>query len=197
MNKKELINSLKDQKFPLHILKAFDRVDRSKFVPIEFKKKSYQDIPLPIGHNQTISQPYTIAFMLMLSGIKDEQNILEVGSGSGYVLALLSNLSPNGKIVGFEIIKELAENSKKQLKNYKNVEVIEGNALRYLSDGKEFDRIIVSAASQDIPQKLLKKLKFGGIMVVPVKNSLIVIEKNIGENKLIEYPGFSFVPLIE
>ena len=197
MNKKELIHSLKNQKFSLPIIKAFEKVDRSNFVPTGFKEKSYQDIPLPIGYNQTISQPYTIAFMLMLADIKDNQRILEVGSGSGYVLALLSNLSQTVEIMGFEIIKELAENSKKQLEKYKNVEIIHGNALKYLDDEKEFDRIIVRAASTDIPQKLLKKLKFGGRMVVPVKNSLVVIEKDIGENKMTEYPGFSFVPLIK
>ena len=196
MNKKELIQSLKKQNFPEHILDAFGKVNREDFVPHELKSSSYYDVALPIEHGQTISQPYTIAFMLMMVDIEDKQKILEVGSGSGYVLALLSKLSPNGNVFGVEIIKELAENSKKQLKQFKNVEVIYGDGLK---DVKEdgFNRIIVSASSETIPQKLLKKLNFGGIMVCPVGNSIVVIEKTRGENKVKEYHGFSFVPLVE
>ena len=196
MNKQDLIKHLRNQSFPDNIIKAFENVDRSKFIP-ELKSQSYEDVALPIGFGQTISQPYTIAFMLMLLNIKDGQRILEVGSGSGYVLELLSNLNPNGEIIGAEIVKELAEKSRPLLKNKKNIEIISGNGLKEIKKLEEFDRIIVSAASTNIPQKLLQKLKFSGVLVAPVKNSIIIIEKNYGENKVREYHGFSFVPLIE
>lgn len=199
MKKEELIRSLKSQKFPEKIIKAFEKVERKNFIPEEEKSAAYEDIPLPIGFGQTISQPYTIAFMLTLLEIKDRLRILEVGSGSGYVLALLSKLSPNGKIFGVERIKELVERSKKVLQeeNIKNVQVIYGDGSKGLKEQAPFDRILVSASSNELPQKLINQLKMNGILVVPVRNSIVVVKKEINENKIREYPGFVFVPLIE
>ncbi len=198
MKKEELIRSLKSRKFPEKIIKAFEKVNRESFVPEE-KVLAYEDIPLPIGFGQTISQPYTIAFMLTLLNVRDKQKILEVGSGSGYVLALLSKLSPKGKIFGIERIKELAEKSKKVLEkeNIKNVQVIYGDGSKGLEKEKPFDRILVSASSRELPQKLINQLKINGILVTPVRNSIVVVKKEINENKIKEYPGFVFVPLIE
>jgi len=197
MQKKDLINSLKAQKFPEKIINAFEKIPREGFVPEEHKKFSYEDIPLPIGYQQTISQPYTIAFMLTLLEVKDKQKILEVGSGSGYVLALLSQLCKNGKIFGIERIKELADSSKEKLKNYKNVKLIHGDGSKGLLKEAPFDRILVSAASNEIPQKLVMQLKPRGILVAPVRNSIIVFKKINAEGKIKEYTGFSFVPLVE
>ncbi len=194
--KKWLIKNLKEQAFPPNIIRAFDKIDRSLFVPKEYIAEAYENIPLPINYNQTISQPYTIAFMLTLLKLKDKQKILEVGSGSGYVLALLSHLSSKGKIFGVERIKELADKSQKLLEKYKNVKVIHGDGSKGLKEEQPFDRILVSAAASSIPQNLVRQLKFSGIMVVPVNNSIIVLEKTSGENKITEYPGFVFVPLI-
>jgi protein-L-isoaspartate(D-aspartate) O-methyltransferase len=197
MQKEELIKKLKDYKFSDRIIKAFGKVEREKFIPEENKKYAYENIPLQIGYEATISQPYTIAFMLNLLKVKNKQKILEVGSGSGYVLALLSELSPHGKIFGIERIKELAEKSKEVLRDYKNVKVIHGNGFKGLEKEALFDRILVSASGEKIPENLINQLKYNGILVVPVRNSIFRIIKGRKENKTEEYPGFIFVPLIE
>lgn len=197
MKKEELINSLRNQKFPEKIIHAFEEVDRSKFIPEVEKKFAYADIPLPIGHEQTISQPYTIAFMLTLLEVKDKQNILEVGSGSGYVLELLSKLNPNGKITGIERVTNLVESSRKKLKDCKNVEIVYGDGSKGFGKNAPYDRILTSAASDKIPEKLIEQLIVGGILVAPVRNSIVVVKKGKEKKKIKEYYGFRFVPLIE
>jgi protein-L-isoaspartate(D-aspartate) O-methyltransferase len=199
MKKEELIRHLKNQKFPKKIIKAFEKVEREDFIPKKEKLSAYEDIPLPIGFGQTISQPYTIAFMLTLLNIKDRQIILEVGSGSGYVLALLSKLCPSGKIFGIERIKELAERSKKVLDKMKikNIQTLNADGSRGLKKQAPFDRILVSASSNELPQNLINQLKVNGILVAPVRNSIVMVKKQSNENKITEYPGFVFVPLIE
>ena len=195
INRKDLISKLKIFNFPEKVLEAFEKVDRRLFVPTELKGESYKDIPLPIGYGQTISQPYTIAFMLTLLGVREGQEILEIGSGSGYVLALLSELNKSGRVYGVEKIKELAENSKRKLKKYKNVKVIHGDALVKYKN-KKFDRIIASASFKEFPQKIVNtRLKKKGIIVAPVGDSIAVLKKDSGENKIWEYPGFRFVPI--
>lgn len=196
MDKKELINSLKKQGFSEEIIKAFSNVKREDFIPEEFKDSAYEDEPLPIGYGQTISQPYTIAFMLKLLELGDNQKILEVGSGSGYVLALMNEISKNSEIYAIERIKGLTEISKKVLKDKRNIKIIYGDGSKGII-GEQFDRILVSAGSEDIPQRLLHQLKYKGILVCVVKNSIIAVKKEVGGNKIYEYPGFVFVPLIE
>src|SRR3989344_5781941 len=98
MNKSQLINSLKQEGFSKEILNAFDKVPRENFIPDEIREEAYEDIALALENGATISQPYTIAFMLQLLDVKPNQKILEIGSGCGYVLALISELSPNSKI---------------------------------------------------------------------------------------------------
>jgi protein-L-isoaspartate(D-aspartate) O-methyltransferase len=197
MKKEELIAQLKKEKFSDNILKAFEEVDRSKFVSKEHERFAYENEPLPIGFGQTISQPYTIAFMLNLLDLKDRQKILEVGSGSGYVLELIAHISRNSKIFGIERIKELYASSSEILKAHEDIKIIQGDGSKGLKNEKPFDRILISASADEIPDKLINQLKFGGILVAPVKNSIIVVEKYSGQNKIKEYPGFSFVPLIE
>ena len=197
MDKEHLIQHLKNYKFSEKIIGAFKKVKREDFIPQDLKKFAYEDTPLPIGHNQTISQPYTIAFMLNLLEIENKQKILEVGSGSGYVLALMSELNLNGKIIGIERIKQLAENSSKALKNYKNVKVIYGQGEKGLEKEKPFDRILVSASSSSIPKKLLEQLKINGILVMPLRDSIIQLKKLKNKEQIKEFPGFVFVPLIE
>jgi len=197
MKKEDLIKRLRNRNFPETIIKAFEKIDREKFVLEEYRYAAYEDIPLPIGYGATISQPYTIAFMLNHLKVDDKQKILEVGSGSGYVLALLSELSPNGKIFGIERIKELADSSKEKLKDYSNVKVICGDGSKGLSKEAPLERILVSAASDKIPKRLIEQLDLNGIMVIPIKNSIFVLTKTKEGNIVEEYPGFRFVPLIE
>lgn len=201
MRKDDLIKSLKNLGFSEKIIKAFENINRENFVPLKYKAEAYKDIALPIGKGQTISQPYTIAFMLGLLELQDNQKIMEIGSGSGYVVALINSISKNSEIYGVELIPELVKSSREVLKNRKNIHIFEAkkNELGLVKEAEKklFDRILVSASSDKIPQKLLKQLKIGGILVVPVKDSIIKIKKFANENKIEEYSGFVFVPLIE
>ncbi len=191
------LRRLKEQGFSENIIGAFERVDRKEFVPEKFVEQAYWDEPLPIGAGQTISQPFTVAFMLSLLGVEDGQKILEVGSGSGYVLALLAELNKGGKIIGIERVGELVEKSLEVLSKWENVEVVRRDGSKGLSSEMPFDRILVSAASREIPQNLVHQLRVGGILVAPVRNSIVRVRKETSENKIEEFPGFSFVPLVE
>lgn len=195
MNKKQLIKSLKKQNFPSYIIDAFEKVSRENFVPIKYEKLAYENKPLPLEEGSTISQPYTIAFMLMLLDSLENKKILEIGSGSGYVLALLSEISKKGKIFGIETSKDLVKKSKESLSNYENIEIIHGDGSKGFPDKAPFDRILVSAAFDKFPNHLLQQLKYNGILVVPVNNSIFYVKKEYGQNKIKEYPGFGFVPI--
>lgn len=195
--KSNLIKYLTEQGFKPEVLNAFRKVNREKFVPKEYRDMTYDDGALPIGKGQTISQPSTIAFMLQLLNVKDNQKILEVGSGSGYVLELLSEINPNGKIIGVERIKELVNSSREILQYSKNIEIIHGSGFNGLKEKSPFDRILVSAAAQEIPKELVLQLNVDGILVIPVRDSIVVVEKDKKKEKRREYEGFCFVPLID
>lgn len=197
MRKEYLIDELNGMNFSNRIVNAFEKVDRTLFVPPKLKFQAYKNIPLPIGHGQTISQPYTIAFMLSFLDVEENQKILEIGSGSGYVLALLSELNKNNEILGIEIIPELAESSKQKLSEYKNVKVLSGDFNEKLSNEK-FDRILVSAAFEELPQKLIQQnLKTNGILVAPVRDSIFVVNKKTSQEiETKQFRGFNFVPII-
>ena len=181
MNKTQLLSSLKQQGFSKEILNAFSKVPRENFVPEKIKAHAYEDTALLIGKAQTISQPYTIAMMFSLLELKKGQKVLEIGSGCGYVLALLSEIvSKNEEVFGIEIIKELAETSKKNLKNYKNIKIYNKNGADGLREHAPFDRILISAACKEISNKVLNQLKDKGIIVAPVglyEQSLIAMQR--------------------
>jgi len=195
--RKSLLDSLKGKGFSKEIAKAFKNVRREDFISAELLSKAYHDMPLPIGHGQTISQPYTIAFMISLLDleVRNDLKILEVGSGCGYVLALLSKINKKGKIFGIELIEELATKTRDKLKDYKNIKVVCGDGKKGLERGAPYDRILISAAANNVSEKLKSQLKIGGILVAPIKNSIRVIKKGIRKNKVKEIYGFSFVPL--
>lgn len=195
MNKNQLLDKLTKGGFSEKIVGAFAEVEREVFIPTELKKYAYEDTALPIGHGQTISQPYTIAFMLKLLDINGEQKILEVGSGSGYVLALLHAMNPANNIFGTEIIKDLYKLSVGRLKDYNNIQVFEARKKLGLPE-QSFNRILVSASAQEIPDDLLGQLNNDGVMVCPVKDSIIKVTKKADKIKTEEFPGFLFVPLI-
>jgi len=202
MNKQQLLQSLKQKGFSRQILNAFSKVKRENFIPEKIKNHVYEDIALPIGKGQTISQPYTIGMMLSLLGLKKDQKILEIGSGCGYVLALISKIvGRQGKVFGIEIVRELAEKSKETLKEYNNIKIYNIDGSKGLEEKAPFDRIIISAACKEIPKKLIPQLKNNGIIVAPVgskyEQSLIAFKKI--KDKLIikkEIPGFVFVPFV-
>lgn len=202
MNKSQLILSLEKKGFSKDILDAFSKVKREDFVPGRYKEYAYEDTSLPIGKNQTISQPYTIAEMLSLLELKKGQKILEVGSGCGYVLALLSEITgKEGRVFGIELIKELAEKSAENLKDCKNIEIHNRNGNFGLREKMPFDRILISAGIKKIPKNLSLQLKENGIIVAPIGNmheqSIVSYKKIKDKLKIIkEIPGFIFVPFI-
>lgn len=199
MKKEDLIRNLRNQKFPDNIIKAFSNVKREDFLPEKLKSNAYEDTALPIGYRQTISQPYTIAFMLSLLKPNTEKNykILEIGSGSGYVLALINQIMPKSEIYGIERIKELAEKSREVLSGKGNIKIIHKDGSKGLKEQAPFDRILVSAAFREIPHHLIQQLKIGGVLVAPVRNSIIFMQRFRNETKIREFPGFVFVPVIE
>ena len=197
MNKQQLLQELKEENFPNKILDAFKKIKRENFIPKKYIKFTHFNEPIPIDHHQTTSQPYTIAFMLNLLDLKDNLKILEIGSGSGYVLALINQISKDSEIYGIERIKELSDNSKKILSKNKNIHITSKNGTEGLKEKAPFDRILISASSEEIPKKILKQLSPKGTIVCVVKDSIIVIEKSLKTSKKTEYYGFSFVPLVD
>ncbi|MCH7568137.1 MAG: protein-L-isoaspartate O-methyltransferase [Nanoarchaeota archaeon] len=200
MNKQQLIKHLKLQGFPEKILRAFKKVEREDFVSENYKEYVYDDTSLPIDYGATISQPYVTAFMLNQLELKpnSKQKVLEIGSGSGYVLALLSEIT-KGKIYGVEIIKELAERSRKTLKKYKDIIIVHQSGKNGLPKFSPYDKILISAACPDLntAQKLCEQLKENGIIVASVKWSVFKIKKEKGKITTKEFPGFVFVPLVD
>lgn len=202
MSHKELVDNLIKRGFlkTQEILEAFQSVDRRDFVLPEFEDESYGDYPLSIGDEQTISQPSTVAFMLELLQPKEGEIILEVGSGSGWVSALLSEIvKDRGFIYGLELIPALVEFSRDNLMTYgfDNVEIFQASTdVLGLPEQGPYDKILVSAAGYDLPDELVEQLKIGGRMVIPVNDSIFKVGK-ISENNIQEerYHGFAFVPL--
>ncbi|MFH0890445.1 MAG: protein-L-isoaspartate O-methyltransferase [Candidatus Liptonbacteria bacterium] len=182
------------------IIDAFLKIDRIDFVPKQYKDLAYADHPLDIGFGQTISQPYTIAFMLELLKPKSGQNILEIGTGSGYVVALLAKVAgERGDVIGTERIGDLVELSKNNLEKYRlrNTQIVQAQK-DFGVPGKKFDRILVSAAADNLPQELLGQLDENGKLVIPVGSSIFLFERmSKGKIGSKEYPGFVFVPLIK
>ncbi len=188
-------------KTPL-IIQAFNKIERADFVPEAIKSDAWRDCALPTFEDQTISQPYTVAFMLELLNPLGGETILDVGSGSGWVSALLAHaVGPKGRVCGIERIEQLIEFSKNNLSkyNFNNLEIIHGDGTKGLKKHAPFDKIHVAAAALAIPMALKEQLKIGGKMVIPTKNNDIRLIEKISKIKYTEriYPGFVFVPLIE
>jgi len=202
MNKKELIffltrnNILKTKS----IIEAFEKIDRKDFILKKYTNEAYNDYPLDIGSNQTISQPSTVAFMLELLSPKKGDKILDVGSGSGWTTALLGYIvGSEGKVCGIELIPDLVLFGRANLEKYdfKNTKIYQATKDLGLKDKGPFDKILVSASARDVPEELIKQLKVGGTMVIPIQDSIFRIfkksRKQIEKEKI---PGFVFVPLI-
>lgn len=180
-----------------------ESVPRHLFVPKGYREYSYYDQPLPIGLGQTISQPYIVALMTEMLEVDNDAVVLEIGTGSGYQAAVLSTIVK--EVYTIEIIKELGLKAEEKLKNlgYNNVNVKIADGSLGWPDKAPFDAIIVTAAAEKIPDPLVKQLKPGGRMVIPVDSSffgqdLLIVEKdeagNINIKKTIPV---RFVPLVE
>ncbi len=185
------------------IIEAFLNIKREDFVPDNEKEIAYLNTALPIGFNQTISQPLVVAFMLELLQPQKGEKILDIGSGSGWTTALLSYLvQPNGKVVAIDIIKELVSFGENNVRKYnfldkKIAEFVYGDGKLGYQKYAPYDKILVSASSKEIPHKLFKQLKIKGRLVIPINEAIVLLEK-ISYNKMIktEFPGFVFVPLV-
>lgn len=185
------------------IIEAFLKIERKDFLTKETKGFAQINEPMPIGFGQTISQPLTVAFMIELLEPREGDNILDIGSGSGWTTALLANIvGKKGKVIGIEIIPKLKEFGEKNVSKYSFIK--KGIVEFVCADGSKgykkqapFDRILVSASAQNIPKQWKDQLKVGGRIVACVKESIIVIEKKSNKDfEQKEHKGFIFVPLI-
>lgn len=150
------------------VLDAMRKVKRHLFVPIDLQNSAYDDRPLPIGHDQTISQPYIVAFMTEAGRIGPNDRVLEIGTGSGYQAAILGEVAKD--VYTIEILEPLAENARRLLQRlgYQNVRVKHGDGYKGWQQHAPYDCIVVTAAPPALPQELLKQLKVGGRMVIPI-----------------------------
>ena len=150
------------------VLDAMRRVPRHRFVPDDERASSYSDYPLPIGFSQTISQPYIVAFMSEALDVGKDHRVLEIGTGSGYQAAILGELAKD--VFTIEIVTELAERARATLAGlgYSNVHVRAGNGYAGWPEEAPFDRIIVTAAPDEVPPALVEQLKIDGLLVIPV-----------------------------
>ena len=181
--------------------KAFEEVDRGDFVRAEHRDSVDVDAPLPIGFGQTISQPTTVRMMLEWLDAQPGNKVLDVGSGSGWTTALLSNIvGKKGKVYAVERVPELKEFGEKNCQKIglNNVEFYLAKKDQLgLSKHFPYDRILVSASAEKLPQELIEQLKIKGKLVIPVQNSVLEITKiSKGNIETEKHYGFVFVPLI-
>ncbi|MBN1644862.1 protein-L-isoaspartate(D-aspartate) O-methyltransferase [Candidatus Woesearchaeota archaeon] len=202
MKKQDLIDQWTKLKMITNkrVIDAFKKVKREDFVVKEYLKEAYEDVPLPILQLQTISQPTTVVIMLQALDVRPGMKVLEIGAGSGYNAALLSILvGKKGRVYTTEIIPELADFAKNNLKKFKNVKVYQSDGSAGLPVHAKYDRIICTAAARTIPRPLIDQLKEGGIIVIPVGpkygQKMVKGVKKKGKLETISLGDFMFVPL--
>lgn len=187
---------IKDQK----VLNTMREVKRHLFVDMRLQKKAYSDHPLPIGEGQTISQPYIVALMTQILNVSPGEKVLEIGTGSGYQAAVLAKLTD--KVYSIEIKKGLHEKAKTRLKTlgYNKIKLKYGDGYLGWKEFAPFDAIIITAAANHIPPPLIKQLKMGGRLVIPLGNTtfyqtLTLITKKGKKLNVRHISGVVFVPM--
>ena len=188
----------------LEIIEAFHKVERHLFVDVDARHLAYNDSPLGIGSGQTISQPYIVALMMELADLQPEHRVLEIGTGSGYQTALLAEIAE--EVYSVERIHSLIQRAKELLSElgYENIYFKSGDGTKGWEGGipacSEFDRIIVAAASPEVPPSLIQQLKVGGKLVIPAGErsfqELILVERKEDGFEETRHGGCTFVPLI-
>jgi len=180
-------------------LAAIQAVERHRFVPESLVSDAYLDRPLPIGHGQTISQPYIVAYMTEVVKPKPEHKVLEIGAGSGYQAAVLAEIVE--EVYTIEIIEALASQAAERLKKlgYDNIHVRNADGYYGWPEEAPFDAIVVTAAADHIPPPLIDQLKDGGRMIIPVGSplrvqQLMLVEKSDGETTTRNLMPVRFVP---
>lgn len=199
-----LIKILKDTGFltSAKVEVAMKKIPRHKFIPKSLENRYYENGPLPILNGQTISQPSVVARMTEWLDIREGQKILEIGSGSGWQSAIISNLVGNGKIYTIERHEKLANFAKENLEKcgITNVKIIHGDGRLGLSKESPFDRIIITAACNEVPKELFNQLNLGGLLIAPIGDniqSLILFKKTSkGIIKIKNQKGYVFVPFV-
>ncbi len=182
------------------VLRAMERVPRELFVPERERRRAYDDAALPIGHGQTISQPYMVARICEAMAVRPGQRVLDVGTGSGYQVAILAELGAD--VVTIERIPELAQQARDNLARvgYENVEVVVGDGTLGVPERAPFDAIGVAAAAPGLPQRLYDQLRPGGRLVVPVggprAQRLEVIVRSPEGPAVVHSVPCRFVPLV-
>jgi len=182
------------------VLAAMGKVPREEFVPLDLRTETYEDGPLPIGHGQTISQPYIVAFMTERLRAKPSDRVLEIGTGSGYQAAILAELVSD--VYTIEIVQPLAKTAEATLQRlgYKNVHIKMGDGYKGWPEEAPFDAIIVTCAPDKVPQPLVDQLKEDGRMVIPVgerfAQELYLLEKKNGQLKESVTLPVRFVPML-
>ncbi|HYP05987.1 MAG TPA: protein-L-isoaspartate(D-aspartate) O-methyltransferase [Bryobacteraceae bacterium] len=185
------------------VLKAMRETPRHEFMPLDVRQFAYEDRPVPIGHEQTISQPSLVAFMTETLDIRKDHRVLEIGSGSGYQAAILAALAK--EVYTIEIVPALARSAAATFRrlNYRNIVAREGNGYAGWPDKAPFDRIILTAAPPELPQALVDQLKPGGRLVAPVgrtplEQELIVVDKSAaGKITRRSVLPVRFVPMVD
>lgn len=180
------------------VLSAMRQVPRHLFIPEPQQGGAYGDFPVPIGHSQTISQPYIVAFMTQALDVSSEHKVLEIGTGSGYQAAVLSRLVKS--VFTIEIVEPLADRSRATLKalGYSNVHVRTGNGYLGWPQEAPFDRIIVTAAPDEVPPALLQQLKTDGRMAIPVGigvQELRILRRTTSGTETLQTLPVRFVPM--
>jgi protein-L-isoaspartate(D-aspartate) O-methyltransferase len=176
------VNEIGKDRLSSRIMEAMASVPRHRFVPVELQELAYEDLPLPIGFGKTISQPFIVALMTDLLAVEEHDKVLEIGTGFGYQAAVLAELAMG--VYSVEIIAELATEGELRLRGagYDKVRLRIGDGSRGWSEHAPFDKIMMTAAPEHIPERLLEQLRPGGRMVLPVgvedEQKLIVVEKD-------------------
>jgi protein-L-isoaspartate(D-aspartate) O-methyltransferase len=180
------------------VLDAMLTVPRHVFVPESQRAEAYTDSPLPIGHGQTISQPYIVAFMTQALDLAPEHRVLEIGTGSGYQAAVLAALAKD--VYTIEILPPLAERARETLSalGYRNIHVRTGNGYLGWPEHAPYDRIMVTAAPDDVPPALVQQLKIGGLMAIPVgtvSQELRILRRTDSGMETLDTLPVRFVPM--
>jgi len=183
------------------VLEAIDRIPRHFFLDSAFDEVAYEDKAFPIAERQTISQPYTVAYQTQLLEVKPFDKVLEIGTGSAYQASVLAELG--AQVYTIERQKKLFEYNKKfeYIRKYPNIKFFYGDGYEGLPTFAPFDKVVITAAAPDIPQKLISQMKTGGMMVIPVGSGEVQVMKRLikqadGTLKEEIYDRFSFVPML-
>jgi len=198
--KEELVKKFKLMGINEKVISAFIKIKREDFVLDEYKGEAYADVPLPIPAGQTISQPTTVVIMLDALELEEDDNVLEIGAGSGYNAALIGELCKKGRVVSIEFFKELADFAKRNIEKskLKNVKILRGDGTKGYAKDAPYTKVICTAAIPEIPDEWVDQLEENGVIIAPVGpqygQKMIKLKKTKKGNEITDLGDFIFVP---